>query len=165
MAVETMVGAADAGTDLHRVAALFREHRAECTGQLSVAGEELARLQTLLDDAMGQMAVAFRKLVSATSQHDDDGSGVLVTTLQYQDICSQLLVHLRRRLTHTGALVDGLNDPFAAVLAAACGDHSAAAFASSRAEDMNAALADVRRLTHGGPVRQEAVGCGDVELF
>ena len=150
---------------LDRIASTFVKHGSECSQQLSAAEGELVRLQTLLDDAMGQMAEAFGRLVPDGAGTDDGASDVMVTTLQYQDICSQLVAHLRKRLARTGMLVDGLNIPFEAAMAAMRGDPTTIALASSRVNEMEAMLTDARRATSSGPVQQAQVGYGDVELF
>ncbi len=150
---------------LDRIASTFVKHSFECSQQLSAAEGELVRLQTLLDDAMGQMAEAFGRLVPGGAGTDECASDVVVTTLQYQDICSQLVAHLRERLARTGALVNGLHIPFEAAMAATRGDPTTIALASSRVNTMEAMLVDARRATASGPVQQAQVGCGDVELF
>jgi hypothetical protein len=152
---------------LDRIASTFVKHSSECSQQLSAAEGELVRLQTLLDESMGQMAEAFGRLVrgGAGAGTDDGASDVMVTTLQYQDICSQLVAHLRERLARTGMLVDGLNIPFEAAMATMRGDPTTIALASSRVNEMEAMLSDARRATSSGPVQQAQVGYGDVELF
>ena len=105
------------------------------------------------------------RLAPGAAGTDDGASDVVVTTLQYQDICSQLVAHLRERLARTGALVEGLHIPFEAAMAATRGDPTTIALASSRVNNMEAMLADTQRATSSGPVQQAQVGCGDVELF
>jgi hypothetical protein len=83
-------------------------HREACAYQVDTAEQELARLQGLLDDAMSRLAGAFETLAGAAeAQRQEHASGVLVSTLQYHDICSQLLGHARKRLATSRALMQG----------------------------------------------------------
>ena len=76
--------------------------------QMETADSELGRLQGLLDDAMNRLAGAFGTLAEAAEQNrHEEARDVLVSTLQYHDICSQLLAHARSRITSGRALIDG----------------------------------------------------------
>ena len=112
---------------LREVQSAFSAHHDECTQQVHKVGVDLARLQRLLDDAMSKLADAFSELASGQNPGAEAGARpveVVVTTLQYHDICLQLLEHLRQRLEQTGRLIDQLRLPFEAVAAAAKGEAS-----------------------------------------
>lgn len=85
---------------------LFDKQR--LANQMETAESELQRLQGLLDDAMTRLAGAFGTLAEAAEAgRHQDARDVLVSTLQYHDICSQLLTHARTRITSGRALIDG----------------------------------------------------------
>ncbi len=153
---------------LREVQSAFSAHHTECTQQVHKAGVDLASLQGFLDDAMSKLADAFSELASGQNPGAEAGARpveVVVTTLQYHDICLQLLEHLRQRLEQTGRLIDQLRLPFEAVAAAAKGEATGCDLPNLDVELMGEAIADLRRRVHRSPVTRDAVGFGEVELF
>jgi methyl-accepting chemotaxis protein len=113
-----------------------------------------ARIQAI--GALGGSALAVDALV-----------GKAVTALQFQDIVSQLLGHILRRV----AALDGVMAEFEALGSAldreAASVDAHAAIDSLRAEQgkITAALRGVAAQTLNNPVAQQAMTQGDVELF
>ena len=90
-----------------------------------------------------------------------------ITALQFQDMVSQLMVHVGKRLNaldevtrHLGGLARALKDDAAA-------SNSRAALVQLREETgrVAASLKDLSVTTHHNPVDQNAMGHGDIELF
>lgn len=83
------------------------DHRSACLHQVDNVAADLARLQSLLDDAMNRLGNAFTTLAhAAEADRHEDARDVLVTTLQYHDVCSQLLGHARSRLEASRTLIE-----------------------------------------------------------
>ena len=152
---------------LREVQSAFSAHHDECTQQVHKVGVDLARLQRLLDDAMSKLADAFSELASGQNPGAEAGAGpveVVVTTLQYHDICLQLLEHLRQRLEQTGRLIDQLRLPFEAVAAAAKGEASRLRSPEPGRGTDGRAIADLRQARASQPC-DATRGFGEVELF
>lgn len=83
------------------------DQRSACLDQVNCVAADLARLQSLLDDAMNRLGSAFTTLAhAAEADRHEDARDVLVTTLQYHDVCSQLLGHARSRLEASRTLIE-----------------------------------------------------------
>lgn len=81
--------------------------RSACLDQVDNVAADLARLQNLLDEAMSRLGSAFTTLAhAAEADRHEDARDVLVTTLQYHDVCSQLLGHARTRLEASRTLIE-----------------------------------------------------------
>ncbi len=106
--------------------------------------------------ALGGSAAAVNALV-----------GRAVTALQFQDMVSQLLGHVHRRID----ALDGVMHEFDSLGAALCRDagkeDTAAAIAALREEQARviAALKGIEAQTINNPVGQKAMTNGDIELF
>ena len=150
---------------VERVTEAFAEHRDECAQQLSAAVADLEHLQGLFEDAMGSMAQAFMRIASELDLHANPAAAEWIKGLQYQDICAQIAAHLRLRLTHTAALVEGLNLPFAALLAEAGDMPEEAQRAYAGVLEMDVSLAEMRALAQARPVRWQPQGSVEVDLF
>lgn len=78
------------------------------SSEIRTADEELQRLQQLLDDAMNRLAGAFGTLAEdASARKHEHARDALVSTLQYHDICTQLLSHARSRLNSGLNIMEG----------------------------------------------------------
>lgn len=152
--------------EMVQVAAAFNSHRDECDAQASTTDLELDRLQVLLDDSMNRLAGAFSTLASdAEARSHEEARDALVQTLQYHDVCSQLLGHARRRIAHLRGLIAALDAPFTALAAAAGGDRELAARASAALDQVEALIAGGRDISFKGPVFQTDLAAGEIELF
>lgn len=88
-------------------ASLMPDQRSACLDQVNNVAADLARLQSLLDEAMSRLGNAFTTLAhAAEADRHEDARDVLVTTLQYHDVCSQLLGHARSRLDASRTLIE-----------------------------------------------------------
>lgn len=92
-----------AGTSLPEIHAATRHH---CLVQVDDVAADLARLQGLLDDAMSRLGGAFATLAhAAEADRHEEARDVLISTLQYHDVCTQLLAHARDRLSASRTLM------------------------------------------------------------
>jgi methyl-accepting chemotaxis protein len=98
-----------------------------------------------LDDSMAGSIQALRGGVERLS----DQVGTAVRCLQFQDLTTQLMEHVRRRL-------DGIDEAFVV------GEQSLTAPGAQSADDAFSALSE--RLSHA-PVKQQAMDSGSVDLF
>lgn len=79
----------------------------ECAREIGSAEAELERLQGLLDDTMTRLSGAFSTLSrDAEENRHEQARDVLVSTMQFHDICTQLLAHARGRLASGRALAE-----------------------------------------------------------
>jgi hypothetical protein len=130
----------DTGLPLH-VAADLQDH-------LMVTSNDLERLQRLLDDA----SQALMKHFTQATGHLENGSfvaaqetiGGAVTALQFQDIATQLIAHMNRRLRN-------------------CADRIARDAMGDDDED-GAALIEEAPM-RPNPVTQDEMDAGSIELF
>lgn len=110
---------------------------------LNSVSEDLGRLDQLLSDAIERLLLSFgeiQSMASARRESDIERAAVdAVTALQFQDMASQLIAHCRRKLAHPDA---GSDEPF-----------SATHFTSTQI------------LGHIGPVSQNHLGEGSIDLF
>jgi hypothetical protein len=129
---------------------------AEVQDDLMTATNDLDRLQTLLGDACGTLQTSFfgawqlleepAALTPAQASSLDAARkhlGTAVTALQFQDMASQLVEHLRRRLRH-------------------CADRLAR---DAFADDEDGAAAVEEAPLRPNPVTQAEMDTGFVELF
>ena len=123
---------------------------ADLQNDLMTATNDLDRLQTLLSDACSTLQRSFFGVWQGLEQVDAPvlaGTrihlGSAVTALQFQDIASQLIEHLRRRLRH-------------------CTDRLAR---DAMAEDEDGAAALEDAPLRPNPVTQTEMDTGFVELF
>ena len=93
--------------------------------------------------------------------------GKAITALQFQDMVSQLLAHILRRVDALGAVLALLNTLSSALDREAAAVDAKAAIASLRDEQgkIVAALQCVEAQTTNNPVAQKAMTDGDIELF
>jgi methyl-accepting chemotaxis protein len=109
---------------------------------------------------------AIGQLGSAAQEMEGRVHGA-VTALQFQDMVSQLIGHVHRRVAALDGVVRQLGDLGAALHADAASDNSGAAIASLREETIRIAssLQSLATETNNNPVGQRAMTQGDVELF
>lgn len=107
-------------------------------------------------DALGASAIAVETLV-----------GRAVTALQFQDIVSQLLGHIARRVDALDYVMRQFNVLGATLDREAASDDARGAIASLRAEQgrIAAALKGIEAQTLNNPVDQRVMTQGDIELF
>jgi methyl-accepting chemotaxis protein len=93
--------------------------------------------------------------------------GKAVTALQFQDLVSQLLDHILRRVAALDAVMDEFEVLGAALDREAAAVDARAAIDSLRAEQakISAALRGIEAQTLNNPVAQGAMTQGDIELF
>ena len=120
-----------------------------------------------VDNAMNEAQAASRKTAAAArdlselTRQVEENVNTAVTSLQFQDMLTQLMGHVQQRLTALTQLAAALD-----VQHAATGDGSmAAARLSERAERLRQVLAAVRDGTAHNPVRQSSMDSGSVALF
>jgi len=120
----------------------------------SMEGQNQARMQAI--GALGGSAAAVNVLV-----------GKAVTALQFQDMVSQLLAHILRRVEALNAVVGQLNTLGIALDEDAVNIDASAAIESLRAEQgrIATALRGIAAQTINNPVDQKAMTQGDIELF
>lgn len=155
-------------SSLARMESVFSAHSAEASRQLQAAHEDLMRLKNLLDEAMGSLGNSFTQLAPLIANIEGVTGAtaeLAVTTLQYQDICTQLVDHLRERLASTGLLVDAMQAPLVQALAGMRGDHAAMAAVAAHVDTMHEELDRARALCRDNPVRHDSLAPGDIELF
>lgn len=123
---------------------------ADLQDALMTATNDLDRLQTLLTDACGTLQGSFFGVWQDLEQLDNavlEGTrkhlGTAVTALQFQDMASQLVEHLRKRLRH-------------------CADRLAR---DAIADDEDGAAAVEDAPLRPNPVTQAEMDTGFVELF
>ena len=93
--------------------------------------------------------------------------GQAITALQFQDMVSQLLAHIGRRIDALDGVLRQFMELGAALETEAANTDTDAALASLRAEQQSlvAALKDIEAQTVNNPVGQKAMTEGDIELF
>jgi len=94
--------------------------------------------------------------------------GVAVTSLQFQDMTSQLIGHTQVRIEQGQKLLAGLygvGDVLASVAAMAPGTADPSAEHAARFQRVAELLEQVRSVTHRNPVQAAQMAHGDVELF
>jgi methyl-accepting chemotaxis protein len=116
--------------------------------------QNMNRIQAL--GALGGSAATVESLV-----------GRAITALQFQDMVSQLLSHISRRIDALSGVMRTLDSLSLALEQEAAGLDSRGAIASLRAEQasITAALKDLEAQTVHNPVDQKAMTDGDIELF
>ncbi|MDD5295632.1 MAG: methyl-accepting chemotaxis protein [Rhodocyclaceae bacterium] len=88
-----------------------------------------------------------------------------ITALQFQDIVSQLLGHITRRVDALDSVAPSLEAMARALPASAQEAAAKAHFLRDEVDRMGESLAYLNSSTHHNPVAQESMGHGDVELF
>jgi hypothetical protein len=121
---------------------------ADLQDHLMVAGNDLDRLQRLLDHASEQLlsnfAQAGRDLDAGATDAARQSIGQAITALQFQDMASQLIAHTSRRLR-------------------SCADRIAREAMGDDDEDGPALVEDAP--LRPNPVTQDEMDAGSVELF
>jgi methyl-accepting chemotaxis protein len=122
--------------------------------------QEVHRVNHDMADAAGELA-------RITHQVEQDVN-TAVTTLQFQDLVTQLLGHVRRR---AGAL-DGVSDKISTLAKELAANDGPAMDHESRAQglrsvcnELHELVAQAREITAKSPVRQASMGSGAVEMF
>lgn len=141
-----------------------------------MAGQDMTfalESKTHVQEVIATMEAQDRIRIAAIGKLDASAHGMgqqvnrAITALQFQDMVSQLMAHVGKRLNaldevtrHLGGLASALKDDAAA-------SNSRAALAQLREETgrVAASLKDLSATTHHNPVNQNAMGHGDVELF
>jgi len=113
------------------------------------------------------MAEAARDLAAITREIEQNVN-TAVTTLQFQDMVTQLVGHVKRRVD----ALNGVSEKITLLAAWLAAEQPAAAEAPQRAqglqkacEELHGLLEQVRQATIRNPVRQASMASGDVELF
>jgi methyl-accepting chemotaxis protein len=91
-----------------------------------------------------------------------------VTTLQFQDLATQLLGHVHLRMDTLSQVVGGMQNLAAemAVPVTSVVDESRLVQSLRQAhESLAAIVAQVQQTTTRNPVRQQSMATGDIELF
>ncbi len=116
--------------------------------------QNIGRIQAI--GALGGSAVAVENLV-----------GKAITALQFQDMVSQLLSHIARRVDALDAVMRQLNTLGSTLDREAASADARGAIASLREEQgkITAALRGIEAQTINNPVDQKAMTQGDIELF
>ena len=121
---------------------------AELQDHLMVAGNDLERLQRLLDDASQALMAHFRQadeqLGGSTPAQARQAIAGAITALQFQDMASQLIAHTARRLR-------------------SCADRIARDAMGDDDEDGQALVEDAP--LRPNPVTQDEMDAGSIELF
>lgn len=154
---------ASAASWLAQTEAAWRAHQAECLAQIAAARADLERLQGLVDDTLRQVAQTFEHVGVPASDAERDA--LIVMALQHQDICGQLAQHLASRLEQAADLAATLVPPLTLALAGASGNGAARATIASQIAQLAAQRTQAHAANHPGPVRNERVAAGDIELF
>ena len=110
-------------------------------------------------EAIGQLGAA--------AQEMDGRVNVAITALQFQDMVSQLIAHVHRRVEALHAVVDHLGELGDVLRADAAAMNSRAAVESLRRETakISSSLKSLATETTNNPVGQGAMTQGDIELF
>ena len=157
---------------LARAEQTFRAHEEECSARLADTEQDIERLRSSLEEAMGSLARAFHAQ-AAPGEAPGATAGSLeaarleaaVMAIQFQDIGGQWLAHIAAHLRQTRALVEELRTPFDVVRLAALGDWHGFERGSGACEGMDRSLSDLRQRRTSHPVGRSPGGGGDVELF
>jgi hypothetical protein len=81
--------------------------RSVCLEQADSVAAELARLHNLLDEALSRLGSAFSTPAhAAEAGRPGEARDVLLTTLQYREVCSQLPDHAESRLEASRTLIE-----------------------------------------------------------
>lgn len=113
------------------------------------------------------MGVAAQEL-SVITRGVEDNVNTAVTTLQFQDMVTQLIGHVRRRMEALTGVADKISELATDLTATAVpsADHAARTQGLRRAcDELMELLASVQQVTTRNPVRQASMTTGDVELF
>jgi methyl-accepting chemotaxis protein len=129
------------------------------------------------DDFDGTMAVIQKVNAQTTLRVNDLASivgeierqvGIAVTSLQFQDMTSQLIGHTQVRIEQGQRLLSGLygvGDALASVAAMPADAGEPSAEPAARFQRVTELLEQVRSATHKNPVQAAQMSHGDVELF
>jgi methyl-accepting chemotaxis protein len=125
--------------------------------------EEIVRT---MEAQNNERRVAIDRLAEGSGRVADEVNRA-ITALQFQDMVSQLMGHVMRRVTALQGAVDELAGLGKALRADADRSGTDAAIATLKAGTSNvaASLQQVASLADNSPVKQESLGHGDVELF
>ena len=115
-----------------------------------------------VNGATAQAVVELTQIVNEVEQH----VGTAVTSLQFQDISTQLIGHTRTRIEQGQRLLHGLAGAGTTLSEAAAGPGAPPAAApGSTSGGFRELLDQVRAVTHRNPAAQSGMDHGGVELF
>ncbi len=121
---------------------------------------DVQKVNAAMNGAAQELAVITRGV--------EENVNTAVTTLQFQDMVTQLLGHVKRRMDALAGVADKIN----AVAADLTADAAPSVDEGERAQGLHRACAElmelltsVRQITIRNPVRQASMTTGDVELF
>lgn len=103
--------------------------------------------------------------ISSLSEHVEAGVRSAVTSLQFQDMSTQVISHVNTRLELLGSILSGMAELPLAIEGAGVGVKD---ICQSRLEQFNQALVAASELVekaHHSPVSQKSLDTGDIELF
>jgi len=106
--------------------------------------------------------------LAVITQGVESNVNTAVTTLQFQDMVTQLLEHVRRRMDALTGVADKVNmlATDLAVAAAPSADQEQRTQGMRRAcDELKQLLANVQQVTIRNPVRQASMTTGDIEMF
>jgi len=136
---------------------------------MTFAFDSKRRVENIISTMEEQNRTRIQALGQLSGIADDVDSqvGRAVTALQFQDMVSQLLGHVRRRVGAMDDIVKRLGELGAVLQQAAIEANTADAVRSIQAESGRVAdrLHDMTRLTQHNPVSQKVASQGDIELF
>ncbi|MCX8085763.1 MAG: hypothetical protein N3C63_02560 [Rhodocyclaceae bacterium] len=145
---------------------LLSEAAQEFARQFAASQGELDRAQGLLAEAIESLTASFHGLATGTAQHEAELAKA-ITALQFQDMVSQLLSHVARRLEALERVMRELDGLAGALDHDAATNDLPAAVASVTALQgkIAAALRSLPAQTRNNPVGQCSMAGGDIELF
>jgi methyl-accepting chemotaxis protein len=117
-----------------------------------------------VNDTMATTAAELAGMTDAIGQNVN----AAVTALQFQDMVTQLLGHVKRRASELGEVSNKIASVAADLSSPAAhglGGEQRARNLRAMTDDLLAQLARTREISVRNPVRQESVSSGDVELF
>jgi methyl-accepting chemotaxis protein len=148
-------------TSMHAAATNAEQAIADIASRdMNVALQSKRRIDNMVSEmhvVHGETAQAAAQLAERTAKLEHDVNAA-VTNLQFQDIVTQLLGHVGKRISALSGVVAALA-PFGALQS-----HDPAAQQSAQ-RALDEALENARASTERNPVRQQSMQSGDVELF
>jgi methyl-accepting chemotaxis protein len=136
---------------------------------MTFALESKTQVNEIMADMQKQNAVRAQAIAElATSTHSiGDQVNRAVTGLQFQDMVSQLLAHVGKRVDALDEVMRHLGELAGALQGDASKSDAGRALAqlSEETRRINESLSTLRIETHHNPVVQKAMNTGDIELF